>query len=53
MKDNRCDLCNKIYSSRQSLWNHNNKYHNLERDNCLKKSETNVLHLCTFKMPTF
>jgi hypothetical protein len=22
-----CKLCNKIYVSRQSLWNHNNKYH--------------------------
>jgi len=22
-----CNTCNKIYTSRQSLWNHNNKYH--------------------------
>jgi len=22
-----CEKCNKIYASRQSLWNHNNKYH--------------------------
>ena len=22
-----CKICNKIYASRQSLWNHNNKYH--------------------------
>jgi len=46
IKGHRCDLCNKTYSSRQSLWNHNNKYHKLEQDNCLKKSETNVLK-CT------
>ena len=23
----RCNTCNKIYSSRQSLWNHNKKFH--------------------------
>jgi hypothetical protein len=24
----KCNICNKIYKSYQSLWNHNNKYHN-------------------------
>jgi hypothetical protein len=24
----QCKICDKIFSSRQSLWNHNNKYHN-------------------------
>jgi hypothetical protein len=23
-----CNLCNKLYSSYKSLWNHNNKFHN-------------------------
>ena len=23
----RCNICDKLYSSRQSLWNHNNKFH--------------------------
>ena len=23
-----CKICNKYYKSRQSLWNHNKKYHN-------------------------
>ena len=29
LKDRRysCKLCNKIYSSANSLWNHNNKFH--------------------------
>jgi len=25
--EHQCKICNKIYASRQSLWNHNNKYH--------------------------
>jgi hypothetical protein len=24
----RCNICNKVYSSYKSLWNHNNKFHN-------------------------
>ncbi len=27
LNDHVCKLCNKNYASRQSLWNHNNKYH--------------------------
>ena len=26
--DFRCKICNKDYSSYKSLWNHNNKFHN-------------------------
>ena len=26
--DYRCNDCNKYYSSYQSYWNHNNKFHN-------------------------
>ena len=26
--DFKCKICNKLYSSYQSLWNHNHKYHN-------------------------
>ena len=26
--ENRCILCNKVYSSRSSLCNHNKKFHN-------------------------
>jgi len=32
----KCKICNKIYKSYQSLWNHNHKYHN--NDNHLKTS---------------
>ncbi len=28
INDHECKICNKIYASRQSLWNHVNKYHN-------------------------
>ena len=34
-----CKICNKIYASRQSLWNHNNKYHlNLSSSKTAKTS---------------
>jgi len=26
--DHKCNICNKFYASKQSLWNHNNKFHN-------------------------
>ncbi len=25
-----CNICNVTYSSRQNLWKHTNKYHNIE-----------------------
>ena len=28
-----CKTCNKNYKSKQSLWNHNNKFHNIEHIN--------------------
>ena len=27
--ENKCEICNKLYSSYQSLWNDNNKFHKL------------------------
>ena len=32
---NRCDICNKDYSSYQSLWNHNKRIHNTNNTDCL------------------
>ena len=29
----RCNICNKYYKTRQSLWNHNNIYHNTCKSN--------------------
>ncbi len=28
-----CEICNTNYSSYKSLWNHNNKFHNIKSDN--------------------
>ena len=28
--DYNCNICKKSYKTKQSLWNHNNKYHNIE-----------------------
>ena len=30
IKKYNCLLCNKFYTSRQSYWNHTNKYHKIE-----------------------
>ena len=30
----RCKICNKEYSSYKSLWNHNNKFHNVDNTLC-------------------
>jgi len=35
-----CNICNKIYSSYKSLWNHNKKFHN----NDVVKKGSNVVH---------
>ena len=34
--DNLCNICNKKYSSYQSLWKHNNKFHNTNSDRVQK-----------------
>ena len=55
----RCNLCNKNYSSSNSLWNHNKKYHNLLVSNSKqnvsidipkvsKESNNNVIYKCKF-----
>ena len=36
----KCNLCNKNYSSYQSLWNHNNNFHNNDKTNINNKSLT-------------
>jgi len=28
LHEHKCNICNKNYASKQSLWNHNNKFHN-------------------------
>ena len=28
IKENKCNICNKLYSTSQNLWKHNNKFHN-------------------------
>ena len=38
LKVHSCNICNKIYSSKSSLWNHNNKFHNIN----VSKSIPNV-----------
>jgi hypothetical protein len=45
-----CSLCNKIYSSYQSLWIHNKKFHkNNENDNNINSSnEINKLYKCKY-----
>jgi len=37
----KCNICNKIYKSYQSLWNHNNKFHNNNNNNN-KQLSTNI-----------
>ena len=29
--EHKCNVCNKIYKSYQSLWNHNHKFHNIKK----------------------
>ena len=38
--DYKCNVCNKIYSSYQSLWIHNKKYHNTININTSKTHQT-------------
>jgi len=40
-KEYKCDICIKIYSSRQNLWKHNSKFHNSESHNSPQKP-TNI-----------
>ena len=37
----KCEICIKLYSSYQSLWNHNNKYHNYNTTN-ITQNTTNI-----------
>jgi hypothetical protein len=49
----RCNICNKYYKTRQSLWNHNNRYHNND-DNHISSNVTHnedFLKKCTSKVP--
>ena len=39
----KCNICNKLYKSYQSLWNHNNKFHDTTSANILKKSKVKVV----------
>ena len=44
LKSYQCSICNKSYSSRQSLWNHNTKFHTTEiLKPTSETSETSVL----------
>ncbi len=47
----QCEICNKLYSSYKSLWNHINNIHkndickNLEKgEKCLGKGDKNILN---------
>ncbi len=40
----RCDKCNKMYSSYQSLWIHNRKFHNLQINNQSVISQSSSSH---------
>ena len=37
VREHICIVCNKYYTSRQSLWNHNKKYHNTIISNIVSK----------------
>ena len=37
-----CNICNKIYSSYKSLWNHNKKFHNTKNIEIVSKNMHNV-----------
>ena len=39
----RCDICDKVYSSRQNLWKHNSKFH--------KSNDTGIAPTCTENAP--
>ncbi len=41
-KKNTCNICNKLYKSSQSLWNHKNKYHNSLTQNNSKTNEESL-----------
>jgi uncharacterized Zn-finger protein len=47
----RCNKCNKKYSSYQSLWIHNKKYHTIVKtaNDCIKTSNDCVKTANTFK----
>ena len=38
----RCNVCNKYYKTRQSLWNHNNKFHNNGDNHIMSKNDYDV-----------
>jgi hypothetical protein len=49
----KCNICNKLYSSYQSLWIHNKKYHNkIEKNNNFEQLNNNFTttknHICKF-----
>ena len=39
MDGRTCNICNKIYASYKSLWNHNNKFHINDVKNKFKLSQ--------------
>ena len=41
IKENKCNICNKIYSTSQNLWKHNNKFHNNNSANNTPKPAKN------------
>lgn len=44
-----CDICDKKYTSYQSLWNHNNRYHNNNSLECKHGVNTNVNISSTYR----
>ena len=51
--ENKCKICNKLYSSYQSLWIHNKKFHNkIAKNNNFEQLNNNSIttknHICKF-----
>jgi len=49
----RCNICNKYYKTRQSLWNHNNRYHKDDNNHISSNVTHNedLITKCTSKLP--
>jgi len=46
----KCNICNKLYKSYQSLWNHNNKFHNLQNTNVTKNVKSRIHNVHTHNL---
>lgn len=44
----KCDICNKFYKSRQSLWNHKNKFHKNDNQNIIIHNHSKDNHIIKY-----